>query len=94
MSFAVNSNFSLNTGSASTTVAIPSSGSPTHLSIFNQGTTPAFVALGTSGVSADLSSLRIGAGDTVLVPVGSNIYLAAVTADIGTLLQIQSVTIA
>ena len=63
---------------ASASVAFGSTG-PTAL-ITNNGTSTAYIALGTSGVAATTAGTPINAAQSVALDIGANTYLAAITA--------------
>jgi hypothetical protein len=64
----------------SSEIGIPS-GSPSVILVSNVGVDPAYVNLGTtSGVTATTADVPIGPGAAVALTVGSNTYIAAITA--------------
>jgi hypothetical protein len=87
--FTPSGNFStpLSVSTTSANVQIPT-GSPTTIMVSNTGAVGAYVNLGGSGVTATTSGLFIGGGATVPLVVGSNGYLAAITASGSTTLNI------
>jgi hypothetical protein len=71
----------LSAGSASSRVLIPATGTPTAIMITNLGPNDAFVLLGSVSVVATVATgtaVRAGA-DPVLLSIGANTYLAAIT---------------
>ena len=77
-SFAPTGNATLAVTTSTASVALGSAG-PTAL-ITNNGAATAYVALGGSGVTATTSGTPINAGQSVTLDVGTNTYLAAITA--------------
>lgn len=76
--FAPTGQAALNASNSSSNVALGSVG-PTAL-VTNNGTVTAFVNFGGSGVTATTSSYPVNAGQSIAFNVGSNTYIAGITA--------------
>jgi hypothetical protein len=70
----------LNATSGGNSAALTTTGSPTIELIQNLGPYTAWVALGSSGVAATTSNIPVLGGQTISVSLGSNTYIAAITA--------------
>ena len=77
-------------GSTSANVAIPTSGSPTKLVVTNNhDSITAFVALGTTNaVAATTASTPIAPGQSLVLTIGGNEYIAAIVASGGAVLTL------
>ena len=86
-SFSPTASITLSAGKTSTAVAIPTTGSPTTAVITNISSpgnetgNVGFIQMGTSSSvqASDLTSYAVLAGQAVVLTIGSNTYIAAVT---------------
>jgi hypothetical protein len=84
---------SLEAGPESSNIALSLTGSPPTLLITNLGERPAFVALGAADtVAATIGSLAVPASGSVALTVASNTYIAAITLQGQTMLNVTSGT--